>query len=212
MDYFMLENYYNSYTDVGHEYLANVYGVYGGNTLSTDSNGVYCFKITSNEAVSIAGSSVITRTYMVLTISNNQYRLFDFVKSSGYYGFNEYNSIYKADYKGFTFYYVIGGSDTTNITGYYADLAIVDFETVCDSIGITRVGGEPIIYSYTNSSVTGPSTALPGRTVMVSAVPDANYGITDYTSQIAVTNNDVPVNFTWDAATNRIVFIMPGSK
>lgn len=67
----------------------------------------------------------------------------------------------------------------------------------------------PITYSYTNSTVSGPAEAAAGVTVTVSAVPNTDYGITDPATQISVTNNDVPVNFTWDAATNTITFIMP---
>lgn len=67
----------------------------------------------------------------------------------------------------------------------------------------------PITYSFTNSTVSGPDEAAVGDTVVVSAVPNVDYGITDPTTQIAVTNNDDPVNFTWDASTNRITFVMP---
>lgn len=67
----------------------------------------------------------------------------------------------------------------------------------------------PITYHYTNSTVSGPAEAAIGDTVTVSAVPNVDYGITDPTTQISVTNNDAPVNFTWDAATNTIMFTMP---
>lgn len=67
----------------------------------------------------------------------------------------------------------------------------------------------PIIYSYTNSTVSGPAEAAIGDTVIVSAVPNVDYGITDASSQIIVTNNDVAVPYTWDAANNTITFTMP---
>lgn len=67
----------------------------------------------------------------------------------------------------------------------------------------------PITYHYTNSTVSGPAEAAVGDTVTVSAVPNVGYGITDATTQILVTNNDVAVPYTWDAATNRITFTMP---
>ena len=67
----------------------------------------------------------------------------------------------------------------------------------------------PITYHYTNSTVSGPSEAAVGETVTVSAVPNAGYGITDATTQILVTNNDVAVPYTWDAANNSITFTMP---
>lgn len=67
----------------------------------------------------------------------------------------------------------------------------------------------PITYSYTNSTVSGPSEAAIGDTVTVSAVPDVGYGITDASTQILVTNNDVAVPYTWDATNQRITFTMP---
>lgn len=67
----------------------------------------------------------------------------------------------------------------------------------------------PITYSYTNSIVLGPSEATVGSTVVVSAIPDTGYGITDTTSQIIVTNNDIAVPYTWDASTQQISFTMP---
>lgn len=67
----------------------------------------------------------------------------------------------------------------------------------------------PISYSYTNSTVSGPSEAAVGDTVTVSAVPDNNYGITDAASQILVTNNDVAVSYNWNPTTNTITFTMP---
>lgn len=67
----------------------------------------------------------------------------------------------------------------------------------------------PITYSYSNSVVNGPSEAAVGDTVTVSAVPDVGYGITDASTQILVTNNDVAVPYTWDAVNQRITFTMP---
>lgn len=67
----------------------------------------------------------------------------------------------------------------------------------------------PITYSYSNSTVSGPSEAAVGDTVVVSAVPDVDYGITDASSQISVTNDDVAVPYTWDAMNQRITFTMP---
>lgn len=70
-------------------------------------------------------------------------------------------------------------------------------------------GYYPITYSFSNSTVSGPSEATVGDTVTVSAVPDVGYGITDASSQIFVTNNDVAVPYTWDAVNNHITFTMP---
>lgn len=67
----------------------------------------------------------------------------------------------------------------------------------------------PITYHYENSTVSGPSEAAVGDTVTVSAVPDVGYGITDASTQILVTNDDVAVPYTWDAANQRITFTMP---
>lgn len=67
----------------------------------------------------------------------------------------------------------------------------------------------PITYSATNGTVTGPAEAAIGETVVATGTPNANYGITDYTTQIAVTCNDIPVPFTFNATTNEITFEMP---
>lgn len=67
----------------------------------------------------------------------------------------------------------------------------------------------PITYHYENSIVSGPSEAAVGDTVIVSAMPNVGYGITDASTQILVTNDDVAVPYTWDAANQRITFTMP---
>lgn len=67
----------------------------------------------------------------------------------------------------------------------------------------------PITYYYTNSTINGPSEAAIGDTVTVTAVPDVDYGITDASTQILVTNNDIAIPYTWDATNNRITFTMP---
>ena len=67
----------------------------------------------------------------------------------------------------------------------------------------------PITYHYANSIVTGPTEAAAGGTVIVTATPDVGYGITDASTQILVTNDDVAVPYTWDATNQRITFTMP---
>lgn len=67
----------------------------------------------------------------------------------------------------------------------------------------------PITYSYSNAAVSGVTEAAIGDTVVVSAVPNINYGITDQASQIIVTNNDVAVPYEWNPSTNTITFTMP---
>ncbi len=67
----------------------------------------------------------------------------------------------------------------------------------------------PITYHYTNSTVSGPAEAIVGDTVTISAIPDVGYGITDASTQILVTSNDIAVPYTWDATNNRITFTMP---
>lgn len=85
-----------------------------------------------------------------------------------------------------------------------------DLQSALDAIdNYTPTVMYPITYSYSNSTVTGVSEAAVGETVVVSAVPDNNYGITDPTSQISVTNNDVAVPFQWNPSTNTITFTMP---
>lgn len=95
----------------------------------------------------------------------------------------------------------------TNLTYLIADADC--YLSVSDFIADVFADKYPITYHYENSTVSGPSEAAVGDTVTVSAVPDTDYGITDPTTQISVTNNDDPVNFTWDASTNRITFTMP---
>lgn len=67
----------------------------------------------------------------------------------------------------------------------------------------------PITYQYTNSTVSGPAEAVVGDIVTVFAMPDVGYGITDASTQILVTNNDIAVPYTWDATNKRITFTMP---
>ena len=67
----------------------------------------------------------------------------------------------------------------------------------------------PITYHATNGTVAGPPEAAVGETVVATGTPNANYGITDYTTQISVTCNDIPVPFTFNATTNEITFEMP---
>lgn len=82
--------------------------------------------------------------------------------------------------------------------------------SVLETLGIRPISsGYPITYHYTNSTVSGPTEAAVGDTVVVSAVPDNNYGITDPATQILVTNNDVAVEYQWNPTTNTIMFTMP---
>lgn len=93
-------------------------------------------------------------------------------------------------------------SITTNISVYD------DVQDFIDEV-YSEFPSYPITYSYSNSTVSGPSEAVIGNTVTVSAVPDVGYGITDASTQILVTNNDIAVPYTWDSANNRITFTMP---
>lgn len=98
-------------------------------------------------------------------------------------------------------------------TGIYADIVHInslnELISAIDDYGIKAYSTYPITYHYTNSTVSGPTEAAVGDTVTVSAVPDVGYGITDASTQILVTNDDVAVPYTWDAANNRITFTMP---
>lgn len=109
-------------------------------------------------------------------------------------------------------------------TGEIADPIVYDYTLNCTDLNYYSTSQEaydalyayvfpsttyPITYHYINSTVSGPSEAAVGDTVIVSAVPDVGYGITDASSQILVTNNDVAVPYTWDSANNRITFTMP---
>ena len=108
---------------------------------------------------------------------------------------------------GYSYYEIVDGRpfDSAGVFPIYN--SVEDIISEADSMfsGVRY----PITYSYTNSVVTGPSEASVGETVIVSAVPNVGYGITDATTQISVTNNDIAVPYTWDAATNRITFTMP---
>ena len=95
---------------------------------------------------------------------------------------------------------VFESMDAASVFATALDYTPFDYED------ITRY---PITYSYSNSTVSGPTEAAVGDTVTVSAVPDVDYGITDQSSQIAVTCNDEPVAFSWDATNQRITFTMP---
>lgn len=93
-------------------------------------------------------------------------------------------------------------------TGYEVILDLFESEEAARN-ALLPVITYPITYSSSNSTVSGPSEAAVGDTVTVSAVPDVGYGITDASTQILVTNNDVAVPYTWDAANQRITFTMP---
>lgn len=97
-------------------------------------------------------------------------------------------------------------SDSSGLTQFNS---ISDAVLACDDGIWSDTQTYPITYSYTNSTVSGPAEAAIGDTVIVSAVPNVDYGITDASSQIIVTNNDVAVPYTWDAANNTITFTMP---
>lgn len=93
-------------------------------------------------------------------------------------------------------------------TFYPAD-GILMYSSYEEALAAISVANYPITYHYTNSTVSGPSEAVVGDTVTVSAVPNNNYGITDPASQILVTNNDVAVSYQWNSSTNTITFVMP---
>lgn len=99
-------------------------------------------------------------------------------------------------------------------TGIYGDITHVnsldELVSAINAYAIKSVDDiYPIIYHYTNSIVSGPTEATVGDTVIVSAIPDVGYGITDASTQILVTNNDIAVPYTWDATNQRITFTMP---
>lgn len=120
----------------------------------------------------------------------------------------EYNGVRYAVATPFFF----SSSGNFTVTGCWANCPVYstleDFFTTEQPIPYTGTA-YPITYSSSNSTVSGPSSAAVGETVEVSAVPDVGYGITDASTQILVTNNDVAVPYTWDAMNNRITFTMP---
>lgn len=148
--------------------------------------------------------------YGAATLDNGtQYSLSQFILSD-FSGTNVHGSY---TYNGIELYYVVSHESVGD--GKYRDWAIAPtlyenpYDALVDAYYEIGVQGLPIIYSYTNSSVTGPSKATAGDTVTVSAVPDNNYGITDPASQILVTNNDIAVPYQWNPSTNTITFTMP---
>lgn len=122
------------------------------------------------------------------------------------------NYYYEASEHYTNYYYGNIGSNLGEVSNLVYNSAIYNYDSLEEALageGIVPYGEYPITYSYTNSTVSGPSSAVVSDTVTVSAVPDVGYGITDASTQILVTNNDVAVPYTWDAATNHITFTMP---
>lgn len=115
-------------------------------------------------------------------------------------------------------YYIGIGSANSSVPGSFVSDVVASlpkYSTILEAVEACNDGNwtgsttYPITYSYTNSTVSGPSEAAVGDTVTVSAIPDNNYGITDPASQILVTNNDVAVSYNWNPSTNAITFVMP---
>lgn len=134
------------------------------------------------------------------------------------YSENEFLTLNGRDYYGFLTY-VQGNNDSSSFiesTGKFAEIDSIvettsELSTLLNNLGIRPVGtaSYPITYSFSNAIVSGPSEAAVGDTVEVSAVSDVGYGITDASTQILVTNNDIAVPYTWDAVNQRITFTMP---
>lgn len=123
-----------------------------------------------------------------------------------------YYTTFGGGYKTFNSDYT--GTYTETFTDEFANLTIFpNMDSMLIAVkaaGIRPIAATyPITYHYTNSTVSGPAEAAVGDIVTVSAVPDAGYGITDASTQILVTNNDVAVPYTWDAVNQRITFTMP---
>lgn len=111
---------------------------------------------------------------------------------------------------GETYYYFnnIWNYISPNLSAIFTDYEEYLYDDI-DSALLSLRNTYPITYHSINSTVSGPSEALVGDTVVVSAVPDVGYGITDAPTQILVTNDDVAVPYTWDASNQRITFTMP---
>lgn len=102
--------------------------------------------------------------------------------------------------------------DTDAQISFNSAVYSASFESVIVGSDMTETPPEgmyPITYSVTNGTIIGPAEAAIGTTVVATGMPNANYAITDYTTQIAVTCNDIPVPFTFNATTNEITFEMP---
>ncbi len=162
----------------------------------------------------VAGYLVISQPDAINSFIYNQTG--DFARTDGPLNSDETITIGNDTYRAVSLQLASQTSMPTVIeeTGVFSGLNVLnsvsDILAAIADAGISPIPDKyPITYHYTNSTVSGPAEAAIGDTVTVSAFPDTDYGITDPTTQISVTNNDAPVNFTWDAATNTITFTMP---
>lgn len=177
------------------------------------ANGLPIYRSTTNNTTYYAVADGVVKVAAVYSISLKADYYFSNVNTSTIYVANGsvISAVIRIEY-GNGLYYIANGRSNVEFlldsSAIYTNQASL-VQAVNDGVWTIPVETYPITYHYTNSTVSGPSEAAVGDTVVVSAVPDNNYGITDPTMQIAVTSNDDPVNFTWDASTNRITFTMP---
>lgn len=210
----------SSDAQTGYEQTAAITGVYGGDNTSnncisslvTGQEWEMCGITANSEVIDVFGSIYLNYPNLFLfacpyiagrclwNFSSNTYTKTEFIPRTVTFNGKEYAM-------------TIGTTMGTYYTGYYASAANDKYSSLQEALSAMQIRPivemYPITYSYTNSTVSGPSEAGVGDTVTVSAVPDNNYGITDPASQILVTNNDVAVEYQWNPSTNTITFTMP---
>lgn len=167
-----------------------------------------------NEVARLFGFTLSSPPFLGIILCNSQvpFQVIN-AQSDNQYNINN-QSFFVIEYNGHLYY---AAPVTTNDSGVKEALVGIyndtKYATISDGLADSSI--RPIVqaysitYHYTNSTVSGPTEAAVGDTVTVSAVPDVGYGITDASAQILVTNNDIAVPYTWDAANQRITFTMP---
>lgn len=199
------------------------YGVYRW-SVAVNSASVYLIKINNSLAVQFDSvfSQQIYKLAYYLIASNSPFMRYcplwrNVYETLSSYSNGEIKTIFDNDYYASSTY-VAGNGDDFFIenTGKFTEIdsevnTMTELTDLFSNLGIRPVTAisYPITYHYTNSIVNGPSEAAVGDTVIVSVVSDVGYDITDASSQILVTNNDVAVPYTWDATNQRITFTMP---
>lgn len=218
--FYTLPTIVSSDAQTGYEQAAAITGVYGSNNMSnycvsslvTGQEWRMCGITANSEVIDTFGSVYLNYPNLFLfacsyiagrclwTFNSNTYTKAEFIPRTVTFNNNEYAM-------------TIGTTSGTYYTGYYASAVNDKYTSLQEALSAMQIQPivemYPITYSSTHSTVSGPSEAAVGDTVIVSAVPDVDYGITDQSLQIAVTCNDEPVAFSWDATNQRITFIMP---
>lgn len=192
---------------ISQQNVSQTYRQYYGTNLESD-------KVVITFLVDPSSASTVYPPYGLFVASLTNATIYS-ASSGQYYFWSSFNLENTIEYEGVTIYYHTGKwaaavdvHKELNVSeiGYNQNLA----EALPEAYQILITGNRfPITYHYENSTVSGPAEAAVGDTVVISAIPNNNYGITDAASQILVTNNDVSVPYQWNQTTNTITFTMP---